>query len=154
MNISIKRIDKSLPLPEYATVGSCAFDLYSRESVTIQPGEIFLLPSNIIVATPGNHVLILAARSSLLNKKGLVLANAIGVIDQDYAGNDDEIKIMVKNVSDAPVTVERAERIAQGLFLPVTKAVWQEVDTMEQVSRGGIGSTGGYHGQEHPKGTI
>ncbi len=76
-------------------------------------------------------------------KKGLVVANAIGIIDQDYCGPTDEVKVQAYNITDAPVTVERGERIAQGMFLPVERAEWVE-GTPNATDRGGFGSTKGY----------
>jgi dUTP pyrophosphatase len=84
----------------------------------------------------------MAARSSLSFKKGLKQANGIGVIDSDFCGPNDEISIAVHNFTNEPVTVERGERIAQGLFVKVEQAVWNEVAEMTAASRGGFGSTG------------
>ncbi len=144
LDVKIKRIDPSLPLPEYITAGSCGFDMYSRSEQVIQPGQIVLLPSNLIIETPSDHVLIVAPRSSLARKKGLTMPNSMGIIDQDYSGQKDEIVIQVENITDKPVTVERGERIAQGTFLRMSRATWHETDTMDTESRGGLGSTGGY----------
>lgn len=142
--VKIKRIDPELPLPEYVTAGSCGFDMYSRQTVTVQPGEIALLPSNLIIATPPGYVFIVAPRSSLARKKGLTMPNSFGIIDQDFSGNEDEVLIQVENITASPVTVERGERIAQGMFLTMARATWQEVNKMSAENRGGIGSTGGY----------
>lgn len=142
MKVRIVRIDKSLPLPKYHTEGAVAFDLYSREEATIQPGEMKLLPSNFIIEVPAGHALILAARSSLSKRKGLMLANGVGVIDQDYHGPEDETGILVRNFTDVPVTVERGERIAQGLIMPIEKAEFEEKNSIKEESRGGFGSTG------------
>ena len=68
--------------------------------------------------------------------------HSIGVIACDYHGPDDEIFVQVQNVTDQPVTVERGERIAQGLFVKVEQAQWQEVDGHGAKTRGGFGSTG------------
>jgi dUTP pyrophosphatase len=144
MDVRIKRIDKDLPLPEYLTSGSCGFDMYSREARTIEAGEIALLPSNLIIETPVDYVLIIAPRSSLARKKGLTMPNSMGIIDRDYAGEDDEILIQVENITQLAVTVDRGERIAQGIFLKMAAAQWQETDQMQAASRGGLGSTGGY----------
>jgi dUTP pyrophosphatase len=144
MNVTIKRIDTALPLPTYSTKGSCGFDLYSREAKTIAPKEMALLPSNLIVQTPQGYALVITPRSSLAKKKGLGMPHSVGIVDQDYSGENDEILIQVQNVTDAPVTVERGERLAQGIFVRIDQATWQEVDTIEDTSRGGIGSTGGY----------
>lgn len=144
MNVTIKRIDKTLPLPEYATAGSCGFDMYSRTDMTIAPHQIALIPSNLIVATPKDYVFMIVPRSSLPRKKGLIMPHSIGIIDQDYCGEDDETMIQVQNATDHPVEVARGERIAQGLFMKIAVAQWQETDTMSTNNRGGLGSTAGY----------
>lgn len=144
MDIKIKRIDKSLPLPEYKTPGSIAFDMYSREEVKIAPKSLSLLPSNFIIKTPESHGLILSARSSLAKKKGLMLANGVGTIDRDYCGDNDEILISVYNFTDSEVLVEKGERVAQGMFIRIDQGAWQEVEKMEETDRGGFGSTGSF----------
>ncbi len=144
MDIKIKRIDKSLPLPEYKTVGSIAFDLYSREEIKIEAKSLALLPSNFIIQTPESHGLILSARSSLAKKKGLMLANGVGTIDRDYCGENDEILISVYNFTDNQVLVEKGERVAQGMFVRIDQGNWNEVDKMAENDRGGFGSTGSF----------
>ena len=67
----------------------------------------------------------------------------MGVIDADYCGPDDEVKIQVLNFTSQPVRVEKGDRIAQGLFIPVTRAAWRETQgDLRQGSRGGFGATG------------
>ncbi len=107
-----------------------------------------MLPSNYIIQTPAGYVLVVAPRSSLAKKKGLILPNSIGIIDQDYAGPDDEILIQVQNSTDKPVLVKRGERIAQALFLQLMRADWQETEKSSNENRGGIGSTAGYGGDD------
>lgn len=141
MKVKIKRIDQSLPLPQYQTNGSVAFDVGSRVDAVLQPGEVKILPSNLIIEVPAGHVLILSARSSLANK-GLKLANGIGVIDQDFHGREDEIGILLHNFTASPVEVKKGERLAQGLIIPVERVEWDEVDEIKKTSRGGFGSTG------------
>lgn len=85
--------------------------------------------------------MLLSARSSL-HKKGLLLANGVGIGDQDFCGNADEYKAALHNFTDKSVTVERGDRVAQGKFVPIEKCEWEEVDDMETKSRGGFGSTG------------
>ncbi len=142
MHVSIRRIDPTLPLPTYATHGAVGFDIITRETTVIEPGSIALIPGNVIVKVPEGYALLIAPRSSMPRKKGLVFPHSIGVIDQDYHGETDEILVQVQNVTDAPVTVERGERIAQGLFVKVEQAEWQEVDSHGAETRGGFGSTG------------
>ena len=142
MLVSIKRLDKSLPLPQYHTTGSAAFDLSAKIETVILPKQLARIPSGLIIGTPHGYVLTLAARSSLAAKKGLMLANGIGTIDSDYCGPEDEILISVYNFTDQTVTVEKGERIAQGMFLKVEQGEWREVDEITEKSRGGFGSTG------------
>ena len=107
MKVRIKRIDKSLPLPQYETAGAVGFDFLAREEVTINPQEIKLIPGNVIVEVPKGYALILASRSSTPKKHGLTKPHGIGVIDQDYCGPEDEVKIQVYNFTDEPVTISR-----------------------------------------------
>ncbi len=142
MHVSIQRIDPTLPLPEYHSSGAAAFDFVTRETTVIQPGQLGLVPGNIIVKVPEGYALLILPRSSLPRKKGLICPHSLGLIDQDYHGPKDEIFVQVRNVTDAPVTVERGERIAQGLFVKIDRAQWQEVENHGVQSRGGFGSTG------------
>jgi dUTP pyrophosphatase len=71
-----------------------------------------------------------------------MVANGVGVIDADYCGPDDEIKIQVLNITDAPVKVTRGDRLAQGIVLPCPAIEWEEVAEMTVPTRGGFGSTG------------
>ncbi|PIN69755.1 dUTPase [Candidatus Woesearchaeota archaeon CG11_big_fil_rev_8_21_14_0_20_43_8] len=141
MKVKIKRIDKSLPLPVYETEGSVAFDLLCREDMMIKPGSLALIPGNVIVDTPDGYMLVLALRSSTPKKKGLLKPHGIGIIDQDYCGNEDELKIQVYNFTDKPVKVEKGEKIAQGVFTRIDRFDFEEVDDMGDRSRGGFGST-------------
>ena len=142
MNVRIQRIDKNLPLPVYETSGSVGFDLLAREAMTIEPGRIELVPTNVIIEVPVGYMLVVASRSSTPRKKGLTPPHGFGIIDHDYCGPEDEVKIQVYNFSAAPVTIERGEKIAQGVFVRVDKFDWEEVDSIREESRGGFGSTG------------
>jgi dUTP pyrophosphatase len=142
MKVRIVRIEKDLPLPRYETAGAVAFDLYTRQAATIPPGEMAMLGTNLIIGVPDGHALVIAARSSLSKKKGLAFRNGIGIIDQDYHGPEDEVRMLVWNFTDTPVSVERGERLAQGMILPIAKAEWEEVESIKEESRGGFGSTG------------
>ena len=141
MNVRIKRIDPSLPLPVYETPGAVGFDLLNREEVTVAPNAIALIPSNIIVEVPKGYALIIASRSSTPRKHGLTKPHGIGVIDQDYCGDEDEIKIQVFNFTKNPVTIPRGTKLAQGLFVRVDRAEFTETGSIKKTSRGGFGST-------------
>ncbi len=142
MKVNIKRIDKTLELPTYKTYGSIGFDLVARKKVVIKPGTLELIPLNLVIDTPHGHGLFLTCRSSMPIKKGLLIPNGLGIIDQDYSGEDDELKLEAFNFTKKKVTVERGERIAQGIFVKIEIAKFKEVKKMKAKSRGGFGSTG------------
>lgn len=142
MKIKIKRIDKSLPLPVYETDGSVGFDILAREDFAIEPGKIDLVPSNLIIEVPQGYMLIIVSRSSTPRKKGLMQPHGFGIIDHDYCGHEDEIKIQVYNFTDAKVEIKKGEKIAQGVFVRIDKFEWEEVEEIKKESRGGFGSTG------------
>lgn len=140
MQITIKRVDTSLPLPEYQTAGAVAFDLITRETTTIPARGIGRVPSNVVIKIPVGYMLLLKDRSSTSKKKGLFCT--AGVIDQDYCGDNDEILVQYFNFTDNDVVVERGERLAQAIFIKIEKADWAEVTTMPAPNRGGFGTTG------------
>ena len=141
MKINIKRIDKTLPLPKYETAGSVGFDLICRESAEIAPQSIVLIPANVIVETPPGYMLMVCSRSSTPRKFGLMVPQGVGIVDNDYCGEEDELQIQVYNFTDSVVHVERGSRIAQAIFVRVDTAEWNEVKQMSSASRGGFGST-------------
>lgn len=144
MRIKIKRVDKSLPLPAYETDGSVGFDITAREDCEISPRSIEMIPSNLIVQVPEGYMLVVASRSSTPLKKGLTPPHGFGIIDHDYCGPEDEIKVLTYNFTDNPVKISRGEKIAQGVFVRIDKFEWEEVDSASEKSRGGFGSTGGW----------
>lgn len=142
MKVKIFRKDSTIPLPAYKTPGSVAFDLAASQDTTIPPHEIRLIPTGLVICTPPGHMLLVATRSSTPMKKGLMLANGIGIVDQDFCGPEDEIRIQVYNFTDQPVEIKKGDRLAQGLFLKLDRVKWEEVNTLSPKSRGGFGSTG------------
>ena len=142
MEISLQRIDTTLPLPTYQTSGAAAFDFVTRETTVIAPNALGLVPSNVIIKVPEGYALLILPRSSLPRKKALICPHSLGLIDQDYHGPKDEIFVQVQNVTDLSVTVERGERIAQGLFVKIDRAEFLEVDDHGAPTRGGFGTTG------------
>jgi dUTP pyrophosphatase len=142
MKVKIFRIDKSLPLPEYQTKGAVAFDLYSRIDITIKPKEIALIPTNFIIQTPKNYMLVVVTRSSTPKKLGLSVPHGIGIIDQDYCGSEDEVKLQIYNFTESPVAITIGQRIGQATFVRINKASWQEIPEIKAQTRGGFGSTG------------
>lgn len=142
MKVRIFRKDPAVPLPEYKTPGSVAFDLAAAQDVVVPSHEVRLIGTGLVICTPPGHMLMISARSSTAMKKGLMLANGIGIIDQDYCGPDDEVKISVYNFTDKSVEVKTGDRLAQGLFLQLERVEWEEVKELDTKTRGGFGSTG------------
>ena len=139
--IKIKRFDKEIPLPKYKTESAAAFDLCARVGVQIPAKEFKYVPLNVAVETPPGYFLLLVARSST-HKKGIWMANGVGIGDPDFSGDGDEYSAVYYNFTDKPVLIEKGERIAQGLIVKREPVKWQEVDVMENKPRGGWGTTG------------
>lgn len=140
--VQIARITETVPLPAYQTPGAAGFDLASSVEMTIAPGEVTLVPTGLVIAVPRGHFLGVFARSSTPLKRGLMVANGVGIVDEDYSGPHDEIKVEVYNFTSAPVTVRPGDRLAQGVIMPFVRAEWDERDAPAGKTRGGFGSTG------------
>lgn len=140
--VRIKRLNSSVPLPQYETAGSAAFDLAAAADVSVDPGQVALVPTGLVIEVPAGMFLGIFARSSTPLKRGLMVANGVGVVDQDYCGPNDEVKIAVVNFTAAPVRIGAGDRIAQGMLLPINRVTWDEVNEIRVESRGGFGSTG------------
>ena len=142
-NINVKiMMTRDMPAPEYATDGSAAVDLRAAEALIIEAGARAVVPTGVHIAPEGRDVVaIVAARSGLAIKHGISLSNAIGVIDSDYRG---EVCVGLINLSDKPFSIERGDRIAQLMFMPVLHAEFIAAKTLDQTERGegGFGSTG------------
>ncbi len=143
LTVRIRRLRADVPLPAYQTPGAAGFDLAASEEVRIAPNAVALVPTGLVIRVPDGYFLGIFARSSTPLKRGLIVSNGVGVIDADYCGTDDEIKIQVLNVTREPVTIKAGDRIAQGLFIPVARATWDETsEDLRTGSRGGFGATG------------
>ena len=143
LSVRIHRLDSSVRLPAYETGGAAGFDLASNVDMVVQPGEVALVPTGLVIAVPAGHFLGVFARSSTPLKRGLMVANGVGVVDSDYCGAQDEIKIEVLNFTAAPVAITRGDRLAQGIIIPCVRAEWRETATPTAPTRGGFGATGG-----------
>lgn len=132
-----------LPLPHYKTEGSAGMDLYAAtdESIVIEAGKVKLVPTGIAFAMPVGYECQIRSRSGLSLKNGIFGLNSPGTIDSDYRG---EIKVILANFSDEDFTVKRGDRIAQMVFAKHEIVKWEEVQTLDDTSRGegGFGSTG------------
>lgn len=142
MRINIRRLDDTISLPTYGTDEAAGFDLAAAHDLIVAPGRIALVRTGLVIEVPTGHFLGIFARSSTPLKRGLIVANGVGVIDSDYSGPNDEIMIQVLNFTTGPVHVTRGDRLAQGIVLPAPRVTWQEVTEIRQVTRGGFGATG------------
>jgi dUTP pyrophosphatase len=141
LKVRITRIDAGVQLPAYETPGAAGFDLASSVDMTIEPGQVALVPTGLVIEVPTGHLLGVFARSSTPLKRGLMVANGVGVVDSDYCGPADEIKIEVFNFTARPVIVRRGDRLAQGVILPFVRAEWREEQETDRPTRGGFGAT-------------
>ncbi len=144
MKVKISKSDPNIELPKYGTKESAGFDIASNKDLVVPAGGVEKIPTGLIIEAPEGYFLLVSARSSLSVKKGLTLANGIGVVDRDYSGPKDEIYIIVHNFTNNSVEVKKGERVAQGIFLPVSQAEWEVLGELRKEDRGGFGSTGGY----------
>ena len=142
ISVRIKRLSSSVPLPRYESDGAAAFDLAAAADLTIEAGRVALIPTGLVIEVPPGMFLGIFARSSTPLKRGLMVANGVGIVDPDYCGPHDEVKIAVLNFTSAAVRVAAGDRIAQGMLLPVNRVMWEEVESVRSASRGGFGSTG------------
>ncbi len=142
INVKIKLL-RGAKMPEYATPGSAAVDLRytGDEPLTVAPGERKLVPTGVAIAPESSEVVaLLCARSGLAAKRGLTLANGVGVVDSDYRG---EIFAAMVNLAGEEYIIEPGERVAQLMFVPVCKANFTEAELNEtERGDGGFGSTG------------
>jgi dUTP pyrophosphatase len=141
MRLTVTRLRPSVPLPVYSSPGAAAFDLAAADDVEIGPGEIKLVGTGLVVAVPDGHFLAIFARSSTPLKRGLMVANGVGVLDADYCGPDDELKVQLLNVTNEPVAIKAGDRLAQGIVLQAPRVEFVEGEATAP-SRGGFGSTG------------
>ncbi|AKE41368.1 Deoxyuridine 5-triphosphate nucleotidohydrolase [Corynebacterium kutscheri] len=140
--ISLKRLDKELPLPQRAHRGDAGVDLYSTQDVVIKPGQRLLVGTGIALALPIGTVGLVHPRSGRAFKEGLSIVNTPGTIDADYRG---EIKVCLINLDrDQDIHIQRGERIAQLVIQRVELPEIIEVDDLDETVRGaqGYGSTG------------
>ena len=140
--VRIRRLREGIALPAYETAGAAAFDFAAAADVTVEPGTVRLVPTGLAIEVPAGMFLGIFARSSTPLKRGLMIANGVGVVDSDYCGPDDEVKIAVMNFTSDPVHVATGDRIAQGILLAAPRVTWQEADALAPESRGGFGVTG------------
>ena len=144
INVKIKLLREGAKVPEYQTAGAACCDLSAAvpAPVELNPGERALVPTGIALdfGSP-DHAALIFARSGLASKRGIALANGVGVVDSDYRG---EICVALVNLGTEPVVISPGERIAQLGFFPVSRAVFALSEDLGGTERGagGFGHTG------------
>ena len=140
-----------LSLPAYETALAAGMDVCAalREPLSLAPGAIGLVPTNLAVAIPAGYEMQVRPRFDLAVKFGLTVINAPGTIDADYRG---EIKIALINLGAASYTIQRGDRVAQLVLAPVAQAQWQLQARLDATQRGagGFGHTGVQGGDNRP----
>lgn len=143
MQVSIKRLHDDAKSPLYQTEHSAGMDLeaFIQKPLTIKPHERAIIPTGIAIALPHGYEAQIRARSGMAAKFGVVPANGIGTIDADYRG---EIGVVLLNTSNNEFVVEPGMRVAQMVIARYETIEWDEVDELEDTTRGtgGYGSTG------------
>jgi dUTP pyrophosphatase len=142
MRLRIRRLDSTVSLPSYGTTEAAGFDLSAAQDITIAPGQVALVRTGLVIEVPSGYFLGIFARSSTPLKRGLMVANGVGVLDPDYSGPSDEVLIEVLNFTHSEVHVARGDRLAQGIVLPAPRVSWDEVSEIRDATRGGFGATG------------
>lgn len=141
--VQVKRLPhgEGLELPAYATSGAAGMDVLSAEDVTLIPGMRHAVATGLSMAIPDGYEIQVRPRSGLAFKYGITVPNTPGTIDSDYRG---ELKVLLINHGTEDFVITRGERVAQLVLAPVTQALWQEVETLDDTARGigGFGSTG------------
>ena len=128
-------------LPKRATKGAAGYDFECATETVCPAHSITLIPTGIKAQIDEGYYLQLAVRSSTPKKKGLILANGIGIVDEDYYNNPDNeghIMFQVYNITDNDVIIPAGERIGQGVFI---KYILTDDDYVNTLRTGGFGST-------------
>lgn len=147
VTLKIKKLfpekDKDIPIPKYMSEEAAGIDLYTNieKSVVIPPKEIKFLPCGIAIEIPKGYEAQIRPRSGLALKYGLTIVNSPGTVDSDYRG---EIKIILCNLGNEEIKIERGDRIAQMVICPVVQANVIEVEELNSSKRNtnGWGSSG------------
>lgn len=135
------------PFPSYGTPASVGLDLPLQDDLYIAPQSTVMADTGFIVQWPEGVFGMIVPRSST-GKKGVMLANTLGVVDPDYCGPTDTLKLLIRNLTDQPVYFKKGDRLAQLVLVPYLKLPNLQIDWYEDVqelqgeSRGGFGSTG------------
>ena len=131
------------PCPAYATPQSAGVDMKAdiQEPIVLNPLQRTLVPTGLYIALPQGYEAQVRPRSGLALKHGITVLNSPGTIDADYRG---QLQVILVNLSDTPFTIAPGERIAQMVIAKHEQVEWEQVESLDETSRGagGFGSTG------------
>jgi len=141
VKIKIKKIKDNAIIPEYAHDGDAGVDLYSTEDYLLKPGERVLVSTGIKIAIPKGYEAQVRPKSGLAIKNGLSIVNTPGTIDSPYRG---EVQIIAINLGKENIKIEKQTKVAQMVINKIEEAEFEEVDELDNTTRGegGFGSTG------------
>lgn len=145
INICVRQLPgtEDLPLPAYETEHASGMDLRAAVAgaITLAPGARAAVPTGLCVAIPPGYEGQVRPRSGLAIRQGVTMINAPGTIDADYRG---EIKVLLVNLGNMPVSINRGDRIAQLVIARTIRASWAPQVTLDDTRRGdgGFGHTG------------
>lgn len=146
MEVKIKKLNEEAIIPKYATEYSAGADLSAciEKEIIVKPFSQVTINTGLAIEIPDGFVGLIFSRSGLSTKKGLALANKVGVIDSDYRG---EWLIVLYNQSNQEQVIKPQERIAQFVIVPYYKAEFILTDELSVTKRnaGGFGSTGSFN---------
>lgn len=138
--IKIKYFDQEIEKIQKISVGDW-IDLRSAERVELKTGEYKLLRLGVGMILPDGYEAHVLPRSSTPSKFGIICANSMGVIDNSYSGDSDEWRFPAVAIRDT--VINKNDRICQFRIVKNQPGViFEAVDHLNEVSRGGIGSTG------------
>ena len=143
VKVLIKKLDPSVKLPEYKTIGASGMDLiaFIREPLELKPQMSCIVPTGLAIAFPENYEIQVRPRSGLAAKNSISILNTPGTIDSDYRG---EIKVIIHNHGNKNFIINNGDRIAQMILCPIVKMKLEESIDLPKTIRGqsGFGSTG------------
>lgn len=141
VRVPVQRLDPAVPLPAPAHPDDAGLDLHAAEGVQLAPGARALVRTGIAVAIPAGYAGLVLPRSGHALRLGVTVLNTPGLIDPGYRG---EVKVLLVNHGEAPVSFARGDRVAQLVVVPVVSARLEVVTELPPAERGadGFGSTG------------
>lgn len=156
LNAKIYRIHKDAIIPSRQSEDAAGYDLHTLVDFTLRPGGHVVVSTGLVVQPPPGYHTEILIRSGLAYKYNIMLRNGVGLIDRDYAGPEDEIKLMLYRAADVryvgenphipdkrPVSFKKGDRIAQMVFRQTELLNLVEVsEPPKSDDRGGLGSTG------------